>query len=213
MTALLWEIEVKDTGEIIPVVPVAESSSALCGICRTCKGFRGFSCTGKPAQVSVLVAAFSWSRRKEINELAKMLSPCPVHGREPCPSWDLLHLGLGVWAALGHHSQPRGTVGERGRFPETISCERRPEAAFSHAIPTKPAGLGLGFYLEQSLNSLSRDVQGQAEVLQLPGSFAADQAELWQCCTRLSNSFCSDTLHLCCDWLCKNKTKKGTSLL
>lgn len=108
------------------------------------KGFGGFGRTGKSAQVSVWVAAFSWRRREEVKEAAKMLSPCLLHGRQPSPSEDLLlHLRPGVRATLGqlHLAQEQR---ETCRFPETGSCKIHPGAGSSPETPTKPAGLGPG---------------------------------------------------------------------
>lgn len=105
MTALPGEMGVKGTGEVILPVPLTER------ICRARKGFRGSSCTGKSAHVSVLVfQAFSWRRREDVKEAAKILSPCLLHGMQPSPFEDLLHLEPGVQATLGqlHLAQEQG---------------------------------------------------------------------------------------------------------
>lgn len=209
MTALQWEIEVKDTGEMIPAVPLAESCSALRGLAEHVRGLEASVALGS---LHRCLCWLSWSRTEEINELAKMLSLCLVHVREPSPSWTCCPWAWEFEQPLASSSQPRETVGESGRFPETTSCKRRPEAAFSYAIPSKSAGFGLGFYLDQGLNSLSGDGQGRSEVLELPGWFAADQAELWQYPRDFPTASAPNHLTSAVTD-CKNQTKKGTSLL
>lgn len=85
MTALPGEVGVKGTGEVILAVPL-RVAKPWGGICGACTGFREFCCAEKSAQMSILVAALSWKREEEINEAAKMLSPCLFHGRQPSPS-------------------------------------------------------------------------------------------------------------------------------
>lgn len=202
MTALQWEIEVKDTGEMIPAVPLAESCSALRGLAEHVRGLVASVALGS---LHRCLCWLSWSRTEEINELAKMLSLCLVHVRESSPSWTCCPWAWEFERPLASSSQPRETVGESGRFPETTSCKRRLEAAFSYAIPSQAVGFGLGFYLDQGLNSLS----GFTWTGPVRGAGAARLI----CCrpsralampTRLSNSFCSKSSHLCCDWLQKS---------
>lgn len=103
MTALPGEIEFKGTREVILAVLLTGAAWPWGGgICRVRKGFRGFGCTGKSGQMSTLVAAFSWRRREEVNEAAKMLSLCLLHGRQPSPSEDLLHLDREYEQALAN---------------------------------------------------------------------------------------------------------------
>lgn len=102
MTVLPGEVEFKGTGEVILAVLLTGAAQPWGRICRVRKGFRGFGCTGKSAQMSVLVVAFSWRRRVEVSEAAKMLTLCLLHGRQPSPSEDLLHLDREYEQALAN---------------------------------------------------------------------------------------------------------------
>lgn len=118
--------------------------SALGEICRTCKGFRGFRCTGKSAQMSVLVAAFSWSRKKEINELAKDAQPVPPPWQGALSFLGLLHLGLGVGAALGQSHPAKRDSGRKLKVSRNNLLQKETRSRLLPCNPNQACRIGAG---------------------------------------------------------------------